>query len=143
METSVAREPAVDSRWWYWIAAYPLLSLLVVPLFVVIVLVGIVPFVILGWAEPPMAIGVVWMLILLAGGGLVVILLMGMLGIFLMLPIALYVDATAVNEADLQWKPDPLLYALVAVLQFFVTPLVGLLVSLYYLYRRHEAVGTP
>ena len=63
--------------------------------------------------------------------------------VFIMLPVALYMDARQVAQADLDWEPDPTLYGILGLLQFFVTPIVGFFVSLYYLYRRHEHLGVP
>jgi asparagine N-glycosylation enzyme membrane subunit Stt3 len=61
----------------------------------------------------------------------------------LMLPVALYVDANELTESTVDWSPDPILYGLVGLLNFLAAPFVGIIVAIYYLYRRHEHVGTP
>jgi hypothetical protein len=137
---------AVNSRWWYWIAAYPLVNLLFVPLAGIGAFLFFVPlFVVSGPAGPggPLgpraAIPILGLVLLLVT---LVVSLMTLLSLVL-LPIALYLDARAVAKAHLDWEPDPLLYALLGLLQFFVTPIVGVAVAVYYLYRRHEYVGVP
>ena len=132
----------VDSRWWYWIAAYPVATLLVLPVIIIIGLIALAPALAIG-ADPAPAPVIGWAIILVFAAFLLFGLLVGMLVVFVMLPIALFFDARAVQEADVEWNPDPIVYALVTLLQFFVTPLVGLVVSLYYLYRRHEVLGVP
>lgn len=70
------------------------------------------------------------------GVGLFAILGLGLL--FLVLnPVAIYLDAQAVNEAGLEWEPNAPLYAIGSVF-------LGGLVPLHYLYKRyqHTADGT-
>lgn len=142
--TTGAQVPAaeVDSRWWYWIAAYPIVALLALPFAFVLLLVFVVPIVVLdaagGHAAAPFVLGVILVVAVVAFSFVMI-----GLAIFVMLPVALYFDAKAVAEGGFTWKPDPLVYALVGVLQFIVTPLIGLIVAIYYLYRRHTAVGVP
>ena len=66
------------------------------------------------------------------------------LALGLLLPVALYLDAEAVGRAEVEWTPDPILYALVGTVGLFAqgTP-VQPAVALYYLYQRHRHVGTP
>lgn len=140
---------AIDdgSRWWYWIAAYPVYSLLAVPL----ALLAVVLFASVGAATAPMGpagpdpgvggpamFGVV---ALVVGIGAIYALL-GLV-LTLLLPVALYLDATELTESTVTWSPDPILYGLVGLLNFLAAPVVGIIVALYYLYRRHEHVGTP
>ena len=71
------------------------------------------------------------------------ILLLGML-LAVFFPVAIYLDAEAVADAGVGWDPDPFLYGLLGAAGLFaggapVQPVLGL----YYLYRRHEHVGTP
>lgn len=132
----------VPSRWWYWVLAYPISLLIVLPLLVVLAIVAVAPVVLLG-ASPAPGVGGVWIVIALFGGAIVLALVGGLVVIFAMLPVALYFDARAIAEAGIDWEPDPLVYALIAALQFVVTPAVGLVIALYYLYRRHVALGVP
>jgi hypothetical protein len=90
--------------------------------------------------EPPLALG-----LSVAGVALLVVplVLLGLL-LALLFPFAIYADAAAVADADVGWDPDPFLYGLLGAVGLFaggapVQPAVGL----YYLYRRHQHVGTP
>ncbi|RYJ15068.1 hypothetical protein ELS19_14685 [Halogeometricum borinquense] len=125
---------SVDSNWWYWIAAP-------IALFVLSLVGGILFFVAFLFD------------ILLTGGILSVttgILFAGiasLIGLVLsvMFPVAVYVDARALCEApESSWSPDPVLYGLVALAGVVVTAFtVSIPFGIYYLYRRHVAVGTP
>ena len=124
---------SVDSRWWYWIAAIPL-------------------YVVLGGVLAVLFVGALLFDIFLTGGivtifgAFVVIPVLGLLGLVLsvMYPIATYVDARAIAESESSWTPDPLVWGLAAlateVLSAFVLSVV---LALFYLYKRHVAVGTP
>lgn len=59
------------------------------------------------------------------------------------LPIALYFDARAVAQAAVGWEPDPVIYGLLGLAPYLTTPLVGIIVAIYYLFRRREHVGVP
>ncbi|GGJ14114.1 hypothetical protein GCM10008995_25020 [Halobellus salinus] len=127
--------PGVDSRWWYWIAAVP-----------VYVVVGVV-------------LGVLFAVVALAGFGLgidggligvgllfVVVLGLGLVGLVLTLlfPIATYVDARAVAASDASWTPDPLVWGLAALATVVLSAFtLSFVMAIYYLYKRHAAVGTP
>lgn len=127
---------AVDSRWWYWIAAYVGSSVLPIVILVgAFVVSGIVGISVqeTAFAGPIVVLGLLFLVLLIAVA----------LVVSAMLPVALYVDARQVGEADLEWQPDPVLYGLLGLLQFIATPLVGFVVAAYYLFRRHEAVGVP
>lgn len=52
---------------------------------------------------------------------------------WLLTPIVLYLDTKKLNEADLEWQPSPVLYA---VLGFFF----GYLMKLHHIYKRHQYV---
>ena len=52
---------------------------------------------------------------------------------WLLTPVVLYLDTKKINEADLEWEPNPALYA---VLGFFF----GYLMKLHHIYKRHQYV---
>lgn len=149
LETSPASESEATStdepsRWWYWIAAYPVYSLLSIPL----VILGLILFVPFGAVATPMGadpqfVGPLMFSVIALVVGIGAIYALFGLVLTLMLPIALYVDATEITESEILWSPDPILYGLIGLLNFLAAPVVGILVSIYYLYRRHEYVGTP
>ncbi|WP_135853301.1 hypothetical protein [Halorussus salinus] len=58
------------------------------------------------------------------------------------LPIAIYKDAVYVRATDRRWSPNPVVYLLGTFVTAFL-PVVPAVVSGYYLYKRHEHVGTP
>jgi hypothetical protein len=127
-------DAGVDSRWWYWIAAVPVYALLST-------LIGFAAFVgvfLLGLAGDAVGFGFLaffLLFVLIALPGLVLTVLF---------PIATYVDAKAVAEADVGWDPDPALYGLVALAGVLLTGFtVSLVLAVYYLYQRHKYVGTP
>lgn len=133
---------AVDSRWWYWIAAYVATSLLFVPFVVLAGVAFLSPVLVAGPGSGPVIgapVAFVFLLValLLLGFGILAFV------VFVGLPIALYMDARRVGRADLDWRPDPFVYGGLGLLQFVVTPVVGFLVALYYLYQRHKHVGVP
>ncbi|WP_336343405.1 hypothetical protein [Halalkalicoccus ordinarius] len=136
-----------ESRWWYWIAAYPVYSLLAIPL----TLLAVVLFASVGAATAPMGpagpdrgvVGPAMSGVVALVVGIVAIYALLGLVLTLLLPVALYLDATELTESTVAWSPDPILYGLVGLLNFLAAPVVGIIVALYYLYRRHEHVGTP
>lgn len=134
---------AVDSRWWYWIAAYVVVSLLFVPFVIVAGIAVAAPVFVVGPDTGYLIGGPVALVLGLVAAVLVFGFALLALSVFLLLPVALYVDARHVARADLDWKPDPVLYGVLGLLQLLVTPLVGFFVAVYYLYRRHEHVGVP
>ncbi|WP_433628863.1 hypothetical protein [Halomicrococcus sp. NG-SE-24] len=130
--------PTVDSRWWYVVAATPLV-------FVVTWILGIWFFglalfsVGLGGGEPflfgPFAIVAVFVALFVG------LLVTAMLVLF---PVAIYLDAEAVNRAGVGWQPDSVLYALVAAISAVATGFtLAIPLALYYLWQRHEHVGVP
>lgn len=123
----------VDSRWWYWIAAVPVSAL--------VALVGGV-FLLFGFlfdlflTGGMLTFGVTFLLVPVVGlAGLV---------LTVMYPVATYVDARAVAESPAEWTPDPLVWGLVALASVVLSAFsLSVVAALYYLYRRHGAVGTP
>lgn len=133
---------AVDSRWWYWIVAYLVATVLFVPLVVVAVLAVTAPLLLGGPGTEPVIgapLGLFVVLFALLTFGIAVLAFV----VAVMLPVALYLDARQVARATVDWDPDPVVYGVLGLLQFVVTPVVGFVVALYYLYRRHEHVGVP
>ena len=125
----------VDSRWWYWIAAIPLYVVVgaaAVLLFAVVALLGFG----IGFDAGFVVTGLLFLAIV--GLGLVGLVLS------IVFPIAMYIDARAIAASEASWTPDPLVWGLAAlateVLSAFTLSVV---VALYYLYKRHAAVGTP
>ena len=125
----------VDSRWWYWIAAIPLYVVVgaaAVLLFAVAALLGFG----IGFEAGFVVTGLLF----------VTVFILGLLGLVfsIVFPIAMYVDARAIAASEASWTPDPLVWGLAAlateVLSVFTLSVV---VALYYLYKRHVAVGTP
>ncbi|MFC4359670.1 hypothetical protein ACFO0N_17130 [Halobium salinum] len=133
-------EATVDSKWWYWIAAVPAYFVLTLlfggaAFFLVLAGVGIDLLGGLGVAT----FGVTALLVVFA----FLVALPGLL-LAVLFPVAIYVDARAVERAALDWRPDPVLYGLVAVVGVVATNfVVSVPLACYYLYKRHEAVGTP
>jgi hypothetical protein len=133
---------SVDSKWWYWIAAVPVVALVGTGFGVLFGLLGVVGFLFgVGFdagalsVVPFVAVALAVVLVALVGGVLT-----------LVFPVAMYVDARAITEAatDYEWRPDPALYGLVALVGAVTTTFVVTVpLALYYLYRRHESVGTP
>ncbi len=125
----------VESRWWYWIAVVPIyfaVSFLLGGLAFAVVFLGF-------WVDAGVAVSGAFLFALaaffLALPGLV---------LSVLFPVAVYVDARAVSESGADWHPDPALYGLVALAGVLVTAFtVSVPLALYYLYRRHEAVGVP
>lgn len=122
-----------DSRWWYWIAAVPLVYVLVFTALAVFVLPLIFggSTVVFGLGESSVA-------------RLAVALALPTFLITLTLPYALYRDIGLLDEHDTAtaWSPDRDEYAIVGAAGIFVTG-VSFVVSIYYLYRRHVHVGIP
>lgn len=123
----------VDSRWWYWIAA--------VPAFGLAALVGGV-FLLFGFLFDLFLTGG----LLTFGAAFLLLPAAGLVGAVLtvMYPIATYVDARAIAESNADWTPDPLVWGLVALASVVLSAFsLSVVASLYYLYKRHGAVGTP
>jgi len=125
----------VDSRWWYWIAAIPLyvvVGVAAVLLFAVVALFGFG----IGFDAGFVVTGLLFVTVLALG-------LVGLV-LFVAFPIAVYIDARAIAASEASWTPDPLVWGLAAlateVLSAFTLSVV---LALYYLYKRHVAVGTP
>ena len=125
----------VDSRWWYWIAAIPLYVVVgaaFVLLFAVIALLGFG----IGFDAGAVVAGLLF----------VVALGLGLVGLVLtiLFPVATYVDARAVAASDVSWTPDPLVWGLAALATVVLSAFtLSFVMAIYYLYKRHVAVGTP
>ncbi|SFF76701.1 hypothetical protein SAMN04488063_0203 [Halopelagius inordinatus] len=123
----------VDSRWWYWIAAVPVSAL--------VALVGGV-FLLFGFFFDLFLTGG----LLTFGVTFLFVPVVGLAGLVLtvMYPVATYVDARAVAESSAEWTPDPLVWGLVALASVVLSAFsLSVVAALYYLYKRHGAVGTP
>lgn len=140
VDESASVSGAVDSKWWYCVAAVPIyavIGLVAGIIGVVLFLLGIAVDV--GGGEG-IATGVVVVLIMLGVGiyGLVG------LGLSILFPIGVYLDAKTIAESDVSWDPDPVLYLLVSAGSVLLTGFtLSFIVALYYLYRRNQAVGVP
>lgn len=116
-----------DSRWWYWIAAVPVLYVITFFVFFGVFfafLIGLGLF------------GLFFVLI--------IVFALPSFILTLMLPYALYRDLSLLSEHNVveSWDPDTDLYVIVGAAGIFVTGL-GFVVSIYYLYQRHLHVGVP
>ena len=130
----------VDSRWWYWVAAVPIYVLIgaIGSVLVAILLIGTIGLDILGGGGA--FTGLASILLLIAGG------IYGLAGLALLFlfPIGIYLDAKAISELPVEWDPDPILYGgLAALSALFSAFTLSLFVALYYLYKRHGAIGEP
>jgi hypothetical protein len=130
----------VDSRWWYWIAA--------VPAYFLVTFVGgavaAAVFVFAGLLDVLGLGGLASFSTFVLFGGVAT--LFGLVGVIIAFgfPVGIYVDARAIEAAGGEWRPDPVLWGLVAVVAVLVTNFVlSVPLALYYLYKRHEEVGTP
>lgn len=133
---------SVDSKWWYWIAAVPLFALLGTLFGVGFAVVGLLGFFVgVGFDAGILSI-------LPFFGAVLAVVFVALVGglLTLVFPLAMYVDARSITEsaADYEWRPDPVLYGLVALAGAVTTTFVVTVpLALYYLYKRHETVGTP
>lgn len=136
-ERDVSSLDVVDSQWWYWIAIHPIVVLVSIPVAVsAIVYLLLAPVVIRPELHTIPLIGAEL-------GGLLLGLVLFTSVLAVILPIAFYMDAYAVRQSGADWAPDPHLYAFLGVLQVVATPLLGIVVAIYYLFRRHQHVGVP
>lgn len=125
-------EPAavrVESRWWYWVGAMVVVT--IVELALGLLLVGGVAATLVSQGRPPTAALVIAIPYLVFAFTVRVV-----------FPFAVFYDAAAVKAADVEWAPEPWNWALAAVIGIFV-PLLDTVVAIYYLYRRRRAVGVP
>ena len=140
VDESTSVSGAVDSKWWYCVAAVPIyavVGLVAGIIGVVLFLLGIAVDV--GGGEG-IATAVVVVLIMLGIG------IYGLAGLALsiLFPIGVYLDSKTIAAADVSWDPDPVLYLLVSVAPVLLTVFtLSFVVALYYLYRRNQAVGVP
>ncbi|MFC7156448.1 hypothetical protein ACFQPA_13445 [Halomarina halobia] len=131
---------AVESRWWLVVAAAAAFWVLAFAVGALAFLVGMAAFVGGFFLDPSLFLPGAFGLALLV---IVPFVLLGF-ALAVALPVALYFDATAVRGAAVGWEPDPVLYALVAVVGLFAQGVpIQPAVAVYYLYRRHQHVGEP
>jgi hypothetical protein len=125
----------VDSKWWYWIAAIPLYVLLGSVFGVLFVGIALLGF---GFGVEGGLVGF--------GLFFVLVVVLGLVGLVLTIlyPIATYVDARAIAASDASWTPDPLVWGLAALATVVLSAFtLSFVLAVYYLYKRHVAVGTP
>ncbi|GAD51489.1 hypothetical protein MBEHAL_0249 [Halarchaeum acidiphilum MH1-52-1] len=115
----------VDSRWWLLVLAMPIVTVVeacfavLLAGFVYVSADGMDPSMVLVAAAPFLAIAV----IVRAG-----------------LPIALYRDARAIRDADVEWAPDPANWGFLG-LGLIVVPVLDSLLAAVYLTRRSRALA--
>ncbi|MCD2198987.1 hypothetical protein LPA44_03620 [Halobacterium sp. KA-4] len=147
-ETDARSDANPESGWWYWVAAVPVYYVIGTVLGFVV---GLAAFAFAltgmgtmdpGTMEPgmglPMGVGFGF------AGVFVLVFVLAAVGLLLSLvfPLAIYYDATAVEDAPGRWNPDPVLYGLLGLAGLVAQPLQVPL-AVYYLYKRHESVGVP
>jgi len=145
----------VDTRWWYWVAAVPAIFA-----FWVVAVAWVAVAVSLGPLAGPRPLAQAAEISLVAFGG-------PFLALTAVFPFAVYADASAILDADVDWRPPrvllsaaaavgPLVSAL-AVLYGLVADAAGLApiwaivlgflltvpVAAYYLHGRHDHLGVP
>jgi uncharacterized integral membrane protein len=99
----------ITSRWWYGVALQPVTTLLFIGLF------ALVGTGILQTADA-FSDTVKFLLLVVVGIPLIIVVIGGFIGGPLF-PVALFMDAKAVRRADLEWKPNPYLYAILGLTQ--------------------------
>lgn len=124
---------SVESRWWYGVAALPVVS--VGSLLAVGLTTGLV---VISGALGGAVTGPVFGLLVLLG----VVAAAAVIAAGVLLPVSLYFDRRAISRAGVDWHPDPGWYALLGVFGALFYP-VGIAVACYYLYRRHRRIGAP
>ncbi|WP_266079022.1 hypothetical protein [Haladaptatus caseinilyticus] len=135
------------SRWWYYIAAYPIAGL-----FLMVVASTMSPFIPDAVAPVTKALAAITGIVYLFG--------------FPVLGIALFLDARGIRASPVEWSPNPYLYGGTALVLLgvigsngpekqslatkfagetvtMVLPFVAIALCLYYLYRRHQSLGKP
>ena len=136
------------SHWWYGVALQPVTILLFVGLF------ALVGTGVLQTAEA-FSDAVKLLLLVVVSVPLIIVVIGGFIGGPLF-PVALFMDARAVRRADLEWKPNPYLYAVLGLTQLVALAgsrfvpfdrrilfLAAFTIAVVYLYRRHMHVGVP
>lgn len=127
-------DDGVESRWWYWIAAIPVASVIGYVLMVLVILTA-APAVTTSSAELGAGFGVAFIALVAFG--------VFALAFGLMFPLAIYYDSRAVRDAGYEeWQPDPTFYAILGVIGLAVA-IVQLVVAVYYLTKRSQIVGQP
>ncbi|MFC7167154.1 hypothetical protein [Halospeciosus flavus] len=118
--------PPTESRWWYWLVAAPVLTLVELVLGAALLATVSVS----GGGFDPAHLVVVAPYTLVA------------LAVRLLFPVAIFFDARAVRTANLDWRPSSERYALAGVVAVPI-PLADCLVAGYYLRLRARHVGVP
>ncbi len=141
----------VNSRWWYWVAAVPIVfAFWLVTVAWVAFAIEMGPNLLFGPANP------------LEHAVLVSLTAMGIpfAVLIAILPLAVFQDAVAINRAETGWEPPTRNFALAGLLGLISTGIVGVLTidislaiivgfvlsvpfALYYLRERHENLGVP
>lgn len=124
---------SVDSRWWYGVAALPVVSVL--SLAIVGLATGIAVF--SGALDSDAAGPVFGFLVLLGMVAAAAVIASG-----IVLPVSLYLDGRAISSNEVAWHPDVRRYAALGVVGALFHP-IGIAVACFYLYRRHRRVGVP
>lgn len=131
--TKTDRSVSVESRWWYGVAALPVVSVLAVT--AVSLATGVAVF--SGALDGDIAGPVFGFLVLLGMASVASVITAG-----IVLPISLYFDARAITGADIGWRPDVMWYVALGLLGALFHP-IGIAVACYYCYQRHQHVGAP
>jgi hypothetical protein len=131
-----------SSRWWYGIAATLVLLLLV---WVAWAGVRLTTAVVPGTDPSQLVPHGIESLVFLLGTFVSVVATWASAPIF---TISLFMDARRVRQSNLDWRPNQYLYGLVGLVHLgalftVVVYAVTMPVALFYLYRRHQYVGTP
>ena len=133
--TASTETPTVvrNSRWWYIIAAVPIIEILVA------IVIAIVFTIVFGLGQSSfLGLGETAIAMAMAGLSILVAL------VSIPLPYALHRDLNVLNEyaALTEWEIEHHQYVIAGVAGIFI-PIVGFAVSIYYLYQRHVHVGIP
>ncbi len=118
--------PSVDSNWWWGVAAVPIWIVIgVMMLFASILLMIVVP-------EAGIMIGFLFLIVWALGAAV----------LDLLIVIAIYFDARAVEDAGVEWETTGDTYLMIAAIGLMV-PMIHTVLSLYYLHQRRQYVGVP
>lgn len=146
-------EASNASRWWIGVTIVPLFTAL--SLLTVRILTPLFQWAINHQASVPDAVGSTLLLLYFVAGTI------STLGVFLVpptLPISLYFDARSIERTDCPWSPNAVYWGGLGLVQLGVWggpgPRIGMEgrefiyaftvpLALYYLYLRHQHVGTP
>lgn len=116
---------SVDSNWWLLVLAMPLVTLAEVCL----------SFLLVGFVYTSTGASGLVSLLIPAAPFLAIALL-----VRLLLPLALYKDARAIRDADVEWEPDPVNWGFLG-LGLIVIPILDSLLAVVYLTLRSRALA--